>query len=449
MENQSTPRPPLSQIIIYAIGQFGWALASFGAASLLLYFYMPPEEGTEPIFPSYIYQGSILGIVTVIGLINSSGRIFDAITDPLIAGWSDRKQSKFGKRKSLMGLAAVPFALFSFLIFYPPSEIVGSLNIAWLVGTIFIFYLFFTMYSIPYNALISELGHHPKDRMLISTIISVAFALAYIVGNTAYQLSDVFAEGRTPTEAFQMAILIYAIISLVTMLIPVFFLNENKYCEQSPTYIDANQSLKSVFANTDFKWFAASDFTYWIGLSFIQMGVGYYTINIFGMEKEMGTQFMELSFLSSFALYILINYLVKKLGKKTVMSIAFPFFGLTFLLTGLTSIINLPQEIMFYSIAILSGFPLAAFGIIPNALIADIVHEHEEKTGQNLAGMFFGARTFMMKMGISVANLIFPSLLLLGKSADNPLGVQVTTFVALGFMILGWMLFSRYEGKSV
>jgi len=139
---------------------------------------------------------------------------------------------------------------------------------------------------------------------------------------------------------------------------------------------------------------------------------------------------------------------VKKFGKKTVLSIAFLFFGLTFLLTSLTSILGLPQEIMFYSIAIGSGFPLAAFGIVPNALIADIVHEHEEKTGQNLAGMFFGARTFMMKMGISVANLIFPSLLLLGKSSENPLGVQVSAFVALGFMILGWMLFSRYEGKS-
>jgi len=75
------------------------------------------------------------------------------------------------------------------------------------------------------------------------------------------------------------------------------------------------------------------------------------------------------------------------------------------------------------------------------------VHEHEEKTGQNLAGMFFGARTFMMKMGISVANLIFPSLLLLGKSSENPLGVQVSAFVALGFMILGWMLFSRYQAN--
>jgi Na+/melibiose symporter-like transporter len=449
MENQSTPRPPLSQIIIYAIGQFGWALASFGAGNLLLYFYLPPETGTEAVFPSYIYQGAILGIATVIGLVNFGGRIFDAITDPLIAGWSDRKQSKFGKRKSLMGLAAVPFALFSFLIFYPPSEIVGVTNTVWLVGTVFLFYLFFTMYLIPYNALISELGHHPKDRMLISTIISVAFALGFIVGGTAYGLQDVFAEGRTPTEAFQMAILIFAAVSLVLMLIPVFFLNENKYCEQSNTYIDAGQSLKSVFANNNFKWFAASDFTYWIALSFIQLGVSYYTVNIFGLETGMATQFLTLSFLSSFVLYIPINYLVKKFGKKSVLSIAFLFFGATFLMTSLTSILGLPQEIMFYSIAVASGFPLAAFGIVPNALIADIVHEHEEKTGQNLAGMFFGARTFMMKMGISVANLIFPSLLLLGKSADNPLGVQVTAFVALGFMILGWMLFSRYKGKVV
>ena len=439
----ATPRPPLSQIIIYALGQFGWALASFGAGNLLLYFYMPPDTGDAVIFPAYIYQGAVLGIATVIGLVNFGGRIFDAITDPWIAGWSDRRQSKFGKRKSLMGIAAMPFALFSFLVFYPLSDAAGTENTAWLVATVFLFFLFFTMYLVPYNALISELGHHPKDRMLISTVISVAFALGFVAGGFAYRLQEVFAAGRTPTEAFQAAMLLFAVISLVFMLLPVFFLNEKKYCQQSPVYIDARQSLRSVFSNLNFKWFAFSDFTYWLALTFIQLGVSYYAVNIFGMETSNATDFLTISFLTSFVLYVPLNYLVKKFGKSVVLSAAFIVFGTAFLLTALTDPLNLPQTVMFYAIAVVSGFPLAAFGIIPNALLADIVHRHEDKTGQNLAGMFYGARTFMMKMGISLANLIFPSLLLLGKSADNPVGVQATAFAAVLFMIVGLWLFRK------
>ncbi len=445
---KSVPRPPLSQILIYACGQFGWALASFGAGNLLLYFYMPPESADAVAFPPYIYQGAVLGIATVIGLVNFGGRIFDAITDPLIAGWSDRRQSKYGKRKSLMGLAAVPFALLSFLIFYPIATTSGVENTLWLVIGVFLFYLFFTMYLVPYNALISELGHHPKDRMLISTVISVAFALAFILGGGAYGLQAVFAEGRTPTEAFQMTMLLFSVVALIMMLVPVFFLNEKKYCTQSKTVIDAGQSVKAVFANVNFKHFAFSDLTYWVALTFIQLGVSYYTVNIFAMETKYATVFLTVSFLVSFLLYIPINMLVTKLGKKAVLSVAFLIFAASFLLTGLTDILGLPQQIMFYGIAVLSGFPLAAFGIIPNALLADVVHEHEARTGQNLSGMFYGARTFMMKMGISLANLIFPSLLLLGKSADNVTGVRLTAFVAVVFMLGGFFLFRKYREEQ-
>ena len=113
----SKPRPSISVKIIYALGQLGWSLAAFGAANLLVYFYMPPEDGTTAKFPAYIYQGAVLGVLTIIGILNFGGRIFDAFTDPLIANWSDRMQSKFGKRRLLMAIAVFPFALFSFLIF--------------------------------------------------------------------------------------------------------------------------------------------------------------------------------------------------------------------------------------------------------------------------------------------------------------------------------------------
>ena len=38
------------------------------------------------------------------------------------------------------------------------------------------------MYTAPYNALISELGHNPKERLTISTVIAVTWALGFAVG---------------------------------------------------------------------------------------------------------------------------------------------------------------------------------------------------------------------------------------------------------------------------
>ncbi|NNE29860.1 MAG: hypothetical protein HKN16_09495 [Saprospiraceae bacterium] len=109
-ENQIS-RPGLGVKWIYAIGQFGWSLTSFGVLNLLNLFYFPPGDGSEALFPGFIYTGAILGVLTTLGLINFGGRIFDGITDPLIANWSDKFQHRKGKRTFFMGLAVLPFVV--------------------------------------------------------------------------------------------------------------------------------------------------------------------------------------------------------------------------------------------------------------------------------------------------------------------------------------------------
>lgn len=443
-------RPPLSTKIIYALGQLGWSLTSFGAANLLVYFYFPPETSgdTAAIFPTYIYQGALFGFIAILGLINFGGRIFDAITDPMIANWSDQTVSAFGKRKKFMAWSAVPFALFSFLIFYPISEN-ATTNTYWLFFTVFAFFLFMTLYTVPYTALISELGHHPEDRMLISTLISVTWAMGFLIGNSVYAVQGIFEASRTATEAFQTTVGIYALVGLVFMLIPVFFLKESEYCLQKPTTVSAGESLNSVFSNRNFRFFTLSDLLYWLALTFIQLGVSFYITVLMGIEKEYATGFMTIGFLASFLLYVPVNLLAKKLGKKRLLIIAFWVFGLVFGLTYTMAWVPLPKMALFYLLAVLSAFPLATFGIVPNAIIADIVYQHEAQTGKQLAGMFYAVRNFMMKMGIALANLIFPSLLLLGKSIDNPYGVQLSALCAFVFCIAGYVIFSRYEEVEI
>ena len=140
--------------------------------------------------------------------------------------------------------------------------------------------------------------------------------------------------------------------------------------------------------------------------------------------------------------------MVKRFGKKKTLVFAFLVFSLVFVWTFLINYLGLPTMFTFYTLAIFSALPLAAFGIIPNAIIADIVHEHEQKTGESQAGMFYAARNFMMKLGISIANLIFPSLLLLGKSTEHPLGVQMSALLASVFCIVGYLVFTKYKATA-
>ncbi|MCB9307938.1 MAG: MFS transporter [Lewinellaceae bacterium] len=441
-------RPPLRVLILYACGQLGWSLASFGVGNLLIYFYMPPEQG-QAVFPPFIYQGPVLGVLTLIGLLSAGGRLFDAVIDPLLANWSDNASARIGKRRWFMLWGAVPFALFGILAFYPVAPIVSGGNFAWLALVLLLFYFFFTFYVIPYNALIAELGHTPADRLLISTLLSVSWALGFVAGNSAYALQGMFESmGRTPVAAFQSALLLLNAVALVFLLLPALFLNENRYAKQSKSELHLRQALSAVFGNRNFRRFLASFLLYWLALTFIQLGVGFYTTLLLGLDKSYAFVFSLVSFLASFVLYFPVNYLTRRLGKKRVMMAAYIIFAAIFAVLTFVRSVPVPGIQMLYALGIAAAFPLAAFGILPNAIVGDEVEREARESGRLVAGMFFGVSAFTMKIGVSLANLIFPSLLLFGKSAENPLGVQLTAVAAIVFCLIGWKSFSGYREQG-
>jgi glycoside/pentoside/hexuronide:cation symporter, GPH family len=442
LPNTMPARPPLSVLWIYACGQLGWSLANYGVSSLLPYFYLPPEElGKAPIFPNFLPAFTFLGL-TLLGILSFSGRLLDALIDPFVANLSDKSQHPFGKRRLFMALAALPLAVCSYLVFQPITEGGMASNAMGLGVSIFVFYLSFAAYVIPYSALISELGQVPEDRLRISTLLSITWALGYLLGSTTYALQDFFEQQGTPSVvAFQKAVGIYAIVAFVFLMIPVLFLNEKKYTVQGISHTDFWVSLKRVFAHPKFQIFTFSYLLYWLSLSFIQSGIIFYVTLLLGLDKTWASTFSAVSFVSSLLFYPFLRRLEHQFSKKTLVLTAFLVFCLIFIVL-LLPISGLSR---FWVIALTASFPLAIFGIFPNTFVADIVHETEQKTGENQAGMFYAVAAFMMKVGISLANLLFPSLIILGKSADNPLGVQLSVAAAFIFCLSGFWVFRKYE----
>ena len=188
---------------------------------------------------------------------------------------------------------------------------------------------------------------------------------------------------------------------------------------------------------------------YWLALTFVQLGIGFYTTLLLELDKSMAFVFSLLSFMASFALYFPISIIARKLGKRRMMLLAYLIFGLIFSVLIFVKNIPLPKEWILYGLAVVAALPLATFGILPNAIIGDEVEREERANGRQLAGMFFGVSAFTMKVGISLANLVFPSLLLVGKSSNNPAGVQLTAAAALLFCLAGWLAFRRYQELDV
>ena len=100
------------QMIIFAIGQLGWSLLSGIIGAWLVTYYLPtggPTGDTAAGATQYILPGLVIGgFMTVLGLITALSRVFDAVTDPLIASLSDRSKNPRGRRMPFMMIAAIP-----------------------------------------------------------------------------------------------------------------------------------------------------------------------------------------------------------------------------------------------------------------------------------------------------------------------------------------------------
>ena len=117
-------RIPLAKIIAYSFGVFGWSISINIISVMLLYLYLPPSNaGMANLVPQIVF----FGLFNVIALVTSSGRLFDAVVDPMIAGWSDRSKNPKGRRIPLMAIAVIPMTFFAIIMFYPPLHWAGAI----------------------------------------------------------------------------------------------------------------------------------------------------------------------------------------------------------------------------------------------------------------------------------------------------------------------------------
>ncbi|MGL4368906.1 MAG: MFS transporter, partial [Spirochaetota bacterium] len=414
-----------------------------------------------------ISQHPVLFAFTIIGTITFIGRLFDGFTNPFIATWSDRCKSKIGRRRFFMALSAAPFAVLSFLIFFPPVQASSWVNVAYLTIILLLFYFFFVAYATPYTSLISELGHTPNERLTISTAISITWALGFLVGQGTYKLKDIFAGMFFPdlfadpaTKALanmygvQITFAIFAGIALICMLLPVIFIDERKYSEFHVSEQGVWSALSSALKNRNFMRFVCSDFLYWVSLNFIQSGMVYFVTILLKLPDSYVTYGSGLMFILSFFLYVPVNLVTQKIGKKKILVFAFVIFSIVFVLTALMGTLPIPPVVHLMLIMVIAAVPMAIFGILPNALVGDVAEADGITTGNYKAGIFYGTRTFIMNCGIAIAILVFPSFLLIGRNSEMPdmiapAGPIVGAVAAVVFCILGMLIFLTYNEKEV
>ena len=88
---------------------------------------------------------------------------------------------------------------------------------------------------------------------------------------------------------------------------------------------------------------------------------------------------------------------------------------------------------------------MAAVFTFPNAITADIIDYDELRTGQRREAIYYGTQATLEKIASALFPLILALLLMLGSTADDPLGIRLVGPVAGFLALVGFLAFRGYR----
>lgn len=438
-------------IICFCLPQFAVGLFTTMLNNYLIYFYQPTAASG---LPTLITQGYVFaGILTVIGLIKALGHVLDAVSDPVVAGLSDKCKHKDGRRIPFMKWAAIPFALSALFIFWSPSTNPLFNNI-WLAIFIWAYYIFYTLYMIPHHALLPEMVRN-GDRLLDAyTWNSLFFVVGSMLGYATTAIVAVMKGfGFEPVMAWRMTFLSFTVIGVVLLLIPSFVIKEKDYVNSVRPTQPLMASLKHAFSNRHFRIVTLAQLFEGTGMSFFQACIMYYITELMGIPEEKSIIIMATSIVGSLVLYPAVNKWSKKKGKKIPMVVGCIVFAIAQITICVVDVF--PKEyamVTALAFALFVSLPFAVLNILPGSMMADVIRYDTAKTGINQEGTFAAAKSFITKMGTSLATMIIPSLLVVGAVTGESVGhkgLLLTALVGAGFTLIAIIIFSRYDEKEI
>ena len=112
----------------------------------------------------------------------------------------------------------------------------------------------------------------------------------------------------------------------------------------------------------------------------------------------------------------------------------------------LGDMLQIDRTIQGYILVVLASIPMAIFGILPQAMVADVAESDRKVTGESREGMFFAARTFAFKLGQGVSMLLFTAVATLGTNGS---GYRYVAAIACALCALGGIVLLFYNEKSI
>lgn len=403
-ETAPQDKVPLFRKASYGTGMLGYAL--------LIQVYM---QFYNPIF------NDILGLSPVlIGWVIFISRIWDAVTDPLMGSISDNTRSRWGRRRPWIAIGGLLCALSFIAIWWFPRGQSDTFYFVWLLVFSLMFYLAFTIYSVPYIALGMELSpdYHERTSVMTTRTVIEQFGF-FIVASLYYLVSlDRFADRA---EGMRYNSLWVAVIILIVILWPAIFAREHKsfrvaHQPDPDGVLPARKkipllvSVKETLSCWPFLNLGLITVISYFGVITVS-SLNYYVMTYYLFDGSKGVDAGTLLSVTGYCIPIsamvalpLMNLLSRYIGKRHALIVAFS-------LTIIGALLRWPlytPENPYLSIipTIIFGVGTAGAYLFINAMIPEAVDADELRTGERREGMFSAVYGWTYKLGAALAILL-------------------------------------------
>lgn len=429
----SAPRIPLWVKAVYGAPSFAGA-----AVAIPILVHMPK-----------FYSDVVLVPVGWIAMAIALARGLDAITDPAMGWVSDRTRSRFGRRRPWIAVGVPLCAASLIALFGPPSGLSPSAAGAWFAASFALYFLFHTIYEIPYQGLGLELTPDYHER---STLFS--WRMAFVIAGTivasiapgvlaALGLADPRAQMRVIAAVYGAALLLLFGVLVGTVGEHPEFARR----EPNPLVPGVRRALRNRPFRILFVTFVVGS----LPAAIPALLVPFYTHYVIQPENPDQTLslFLGLYFGSGFLCLPLWVWAARRFGKLEAWLASFGV-GIT---AGIALFFGGKGDVIYVALLhVWAGLAFGAGGVLVPAMQADVVDYDELHTGKRREAQFAAFWAIVPKfVAIPGAALPIAALAAMGYLPNRvqppqvQLGIRVIyALVPAAFGVISFFIARRY-----
>jgi GPH family glycoside/pentoside/hexuronide:cation symporter len=377
----------------YALGMLAIMVPSQAFSAFLQYYYVD-------------VLGLTVGLFAIAKTIYS---IWDAVNNPLVGYWSDRTNTRYGRRKPWIA-AAIPLFMFAIIMSFSPPGGMGQNGLfIWLLAAFILFEGIATILWVNYGALFPELYRGDRLRAKASAIQQgyqiVAILIASVAGPIIYQ-----------TLGYGQMAIYMSVIFAVFMVLLLLWTREDEEARKVPPlkFMDA---FRETFKNKEFWIFnIANSFAQTVN-GLLGAMIPFYAKYVLHIPAGQVSLLLGSVFVPVIPLVAVWYMIVRKFGGLRSWRISLLVYGLSAIPLWFGT--NLGSGI---AAGIVVGFGLAGFLVTPAVVSGQIIDRDADKTGRRREGIYSAVGGFITRSSglISAVAFWIVGLIFGYVSGDDP-----------------------------